>query len=982
MSEVEIGDVLVITAEDQYYSLLRQGYYLGATLLVSDKYDEHIYTSNSMPWDITNTEDVSVKVYSAPTVIFENLNFVSDLSSRGNYRYFIQLNQCKNSIIRNCNMTTMDNGIRISHSVNTLVEDVTVSKSKYDNSLTGDGYGIYLQSCSNTIIKRVLAICAQGCLDLGGDIPNIDTFVQECNLSSECRAIGIDMHENSYNIVLEDSTFGGVSIFGTATINRCRFIKNNRVPSSTTAIIFRGSHNADWAKLKVTNCIFDGDMQIQLGQHYPQNPISSFDNIFGSVIIKDCEDGDFYYEPETSATVLSNTVNELIIDSWKNCYRIRRSGLIKHLVIRNSTFRHYLWLNDNNADHGVYTDDIEQFDFSSETPPIHRLSVDKDTHAEVFTMTENSPITFSSSNENAKYIVCGKNFVSNNANDYIVGQVTGNVGADLSRTVATYSNPPEVSFDSDGSLIYTQKNNTSSAMVYPFYLVYAKERGMVNLSATLKNISSTDGAGFYPYICIIDCDTGKVSYRGNGTKKTATSEGVTISHSYILGKNHAFIYLFSCSTPVANSISKFENLKCTFTPDFNASAETDEPFIAKRITGNGTITSFDGINNIMSSELNFHVKLKTDNICTPGLSVKDNPVFTGSISMGRTANTTVGTNSVAIGDHCEASAEESHAEGRYTTASGYYSHAEGNYTFATGMGAHAEGMVTIANHANQHAYGEYNVPDSSIASATSRGNYVEIVGNGTAANAQSNARALDWDGNEYLKGDVYVNCNASSGGGEKVATSRTTGIISVEDYGAVGDGITDDATAIQAAVNAGYDIYFPSNKTYYVASSITINHNVHLHGGENTTIKTKTPSGGSAPDGFIITGTLKKTTTLTGDYTAEGSATDNAANRFSLTDMTDIDIGDLMVVTATDQYYNYSRQYYYAGGTLLIAEKMKITYIRVMPQFRILQIQHMFLLKFIALQLRLLKIYILNRIQTQMEIINIYYFQITVRIQL
>jgi hypothetical protein len=68
------------------------------------------------------------------------------------------------------------------------------------------------------------------------------------------------MHENSYNIVLEDSTFGGVSIFGTATINRCRFIKNNRVPSSTTAIIFRGSHNADWAKLKVTNCIFDGDM--------------------------------------------------------------------------------------------------------------------------------------------------------------------------------------------------------------------------------------------------------------------------------------------------------------------------------------------------------------------------------------------------------------------------------------------------------------------------------------------------------------------------------------------------------------------------------------------------------------------------------------------------------------------------------------------------------------------------------------------------
>ena len=144
------------------------------------------------------------------------------------------------------------------------------------------------------------------------------------------------------------------------------------------------------------------------------------------------------------------------------------------------------------------------------------------------------------------------------------------------------------------------------------------------------------------------------------------------------------------------------------------------------------------------------------------------PVFTGSISLGRAANTTVGSNSFAVGDNCEASAEEAHAEGRYTTASGYYSHAEGNYTFATGMAAHAEGTVTIANHASQHTFGEYNVPDSSVADASSRGNYVEIVGNGTASNAQSNARALDWSGNEYLNGYLYVGCNASSGSGTRI----------------------------------------------------------------------------------------------------------------------------------------------------------------------------------------------------------------------
>jgi len=99
-----------------------------------------------------------------------------------------------------------------------------------------------------------------------------------------------------------------------------------------------------------------------------------------------------------------------------------------------------------------------------------------------------------------------------------------------------------------------------------------------------------------------------------------------------------------------------------------------------------------------------------------------------------------------------------------------------------------------------------------------------------------------------------------------------------------------------------------SNKTYYIASTITTSHDIHLHGGKNTVIKTKTPSGGVVNNGLFACGTLKTTTTLVDDYISNNlSETDNSTNRFKLTDMTNAEIGDIMVITATDQYYSYNR---------------------------------------------------------------------------
>ena len=92
-----------------------------------------------------------------------------------------------------------------------------------------------------------------------------------------------------------------------------------------------------------------------------------------------------------------------------------------------------------------------------------------------------------------------------------------------------------------------------------------------------------------------------------------------------------------------------------------------------------------------------------------------------------------------------------HSEGFNTYVKGYASHTEGYYTTASGSYSHAEGKNTIATHQSQHVFGEYNTLDASTAT-TGRGNYIEIVGNGVNASTTSNARTLDWDGNETISG--------------------------------------------------------------------------------------------------------------------------------------------------------------------------------------------------------------------------------------
>lgn len=186
---------------------------------------------------------------------------------------------------------------------------------------------------------------------------------------------------------------------------------------------------------------------------------------------------------------------------------------------------------------------------------------------------------------------------------------------------------------------------------------------------------------------------------------------------------------------------------------------------------------------------------------------KTDPTGTGSFSLNRAANTTVGLYSVAEGYTTTASEAASHAEGVGTTASGggshaegssshaegYNSHAEGSSSHAEGFASHAEGLETTASgsgshaegsstaasgeysHAEgahttalgncQHVQGLYNVIDRAGANAV----YADIIGNGASSDARKNIEATTFTGDKRMKGDVYVGCNDDSTGGTKLA---------------------------------------------------------------------------------------------------------------------------------------------------------------------------------------------------------------------
>lgn len=133
-----------------------------------------------------------------------------------------------------------------------------------------------------------------------------------------------------------------------------------------------------------------------------------------------------------------------------------------------------------------------------------------------------------------------------------------------------------------------------------------------------------------------------------------------------------------------------------------------------------------------------------------------------------------GFSSHAEGYDTSAFGTKSHAEGDGSLAYGDCSHAEGCNTMAGGGYSHAEGYGTIAQGRGQHVQGNWNIEDAAV-TPYHMGKYAHIVGNGDDDNNRSNAHTLDWDGNAWYQGDVYVGSTSGINkdeGSKKLATEE------------------------------------------------------------------------------------------------------------------------------------------------------------------------------------------------------------------
>lgn len=134
-------------------------------------------------------------------------------------------------------------------------------------------------------------------------------------------------------------------------------------------------------------------------------------------------------------------------------------------------------------------------------------------------------------------------------------------------------------------------------------------------------------------------------------------------------------------------------------------------------------------------------------------------------------------------------------------------------------------------------------------------------------------------------GTHFIATGVGSGTGtaelSQTVESKLRQSVSVQDFGAKGDAVTDDTAAIQAAVDSAYSVYFPEG-TYIISDAIVIPPNVTLIGsGRRDYLYNEVPSASNIQNTLIIQTAAKPAFT-----TVTTPLTDAYPGRITIRDMT------------------------------------------------------------------------------------------------
>jgi len=149
---------------------------------------------------------------------------------------------------------------------------------------------------------------------------------------------------------------------------------------------------------------------------------------------------------------------------------------------------------------------------------------------------------------------------------------------------------------------------------------------------------------------------------------------------------------------------------------------------------------------------------------------------------------------------------------------------------------------------------------------------------------------------DYLKDLFYAGAQPpNTAWYDFIDSLQRQAVLDVRDYGAVGDGLTDDTAAFQAAIVAGHGISMPADKTFLISDQISLpDGNINIYGQGNSSVIKFSPSSSKTLFDISDSGSPNVWSVRLANFRIEAGNT-NPLNAISIVNGTNIQIENVEI---------------------------------------------------------------------------------------